>query len=467
MKKNPVIYISTIAALGGFLFGFDTAVISGTIESIRSEEFGFGLSSSELGFAVASVLVGSAIGAWYAGVAAMRFGRVKVMLIASLLFSISAIGSALAFNLWDFSFWRLVGGLGVGIAAVIAPAYIAEVSPTHLRGRLGSLQQLAIAIGLLVSFISNYILANLSGSPNATLWGGLLAWRWMLLVELFPAILYGVMALKLPESPRYLVSKNRLNEAKSVLVEYTAEKDPDTKLAQIQKSLGDLNEVISVKNVLSPKTGFVPVVWVGICFAFVAQFTGINIILYYASSLWSAVGFSQSLSFAVPIGTTIIGVLMTIVGMLFIDKLGRRKLLLIGSIGMGVSLWITGFIFMNASQDESGLVLSPTLSWSALISAHIFYIFFCCTWGPALWVVLGEIFPNTIRTTGLGIATCANWIGNVIVTWTFPPMLQHFGLATTYLFYGVCCIGSFFMVKYLIPETGNKELEDMSFGINQ
>lgn len=467
MKKNPVIYISTIAALGGFLFGFDTAVISGTIESIRSEEFGFGLSSSELGFAVASVLVGSAIGAWYAGVAAMRFGRVKVMLIASLLFSISAIGSALAFNLWDFSFWRLVGGLGVGIAAVIAPAYIAEVSPTHLRGRLGSLQQLAIAIGLLVSFISNYILANLNGSPNATLWGGLLAWRWMLLVELFPAILYGVMALKLPESPRYLVSKNRLNEAKSVLVEYTAEKDPDTKLVQIQKSLGDLNEVISVKNVLSPKTGFVPVVWVGICFAFVAQFTGINIILYYASSLWSAVGFSQSLSFAVPIGTTIIGVLMTIVGMLFIDKLGRRKLLLIGSIGMGVSLWITGFIFMNASQGESGLVLSPTLSWSALISAHIFYIFFCCTWGPALWVVLGEIFPNTIRTTGLGIATCANWIGNVIVTWTFPPMLQHFGLAPTYLFYGVCCIGSFFMVKYLIPETGNKELEDMSFGINQ
>lgn len=336
-----------------------------------------------------------------------------------------------------------------------------------MRGRLGSLQQLAIAIGLLVSFISNYILANLNGSPNATLWGGLLAWRWMLLVELFPAILYGVMALKLPESPRYLVSKNRLNEAKSVLVEYTAEKDPDTKLVQIQKSLGDLNEVISVKNVLSPKTGFVPVVWVGICFAFVAQFTGINIILYYASSLWSAVGFSQSLSFAVPIGTTIIGVLMTIVGMLFIDKLGRRKLLLIGSIGMGVSLWITGFIFMNASQGESGLVLSPTLSWSALISAHIFYIFFCCTWGPALWVVLGEIFPNKIRTTGLGIATCANWIGNVIVTWTFPPMLQHFGLAPTYLFYGVCCIGSFFMVKYLIPETGNKELEDMSFGINQ
>ncbi|WP_233127119.1 sugar porter family MFS transporter [Rodentibacter sp. Ppn85] len=467
MNKNAVIYISMIAALGGFLFGFDTAVISGTVESIRSLEFGFGLTSGELGFAVASVLIGSAIGAWYAGVAAMKFGRVKVMLIASTLFSISAVGSALAVNLWDFSFWRWVGGLGVGIAAVIAPAYIAEVSPAHLRGRLGSLQQLAIAIGLLVSFISNYFFANIENSPNADLWGGLLAWRWMLLVEVFPAVLYGVMALKLPESPRYLVSKNKLEEAKKILIKYANEPEPELKIKQIQNSLGNLEEIVSIKNVLAKKTLFAPVVWMGISLAFVAQFTGINIILYYASSLWSAVGFSQGLSFAVPIGTTTIGVLMTVVGMLYIDKIGRRKLLLIGSIGMGISLWITGFIFMKANQVEGNLVLSPELSWSALISAHIFYIFFCCTWGPAVWVVLGEIFPNKIRTTGLGIATCANWIGNVIVTWTFPPMLQFLGLAPTYLFYGVCCIGSYFMVKHFIPETGNKALEEMSYSFEK
>lgn len=459
---SAVIYISIIAALGGFLFGFDTAVISGTIESIRSQEFGFGLTSGELGFAVASVLIGSAIGAWYAGLAAMRFGRVKIMLIASAMFSISAVGSACAVGLWDFSLWRLVGGIGVGIAAVIAPAYIAEISPAHLRGRLGSLQQLAIAIGLLVSFISNYILANLESSPNALLWGGLLAWQWMLLIEIFPAVLYGLMALKLPESPRYLVSKNKIAEAKRILIKYSGEKMPDEKILSIQQSLGNLDEIISIKNVLSSKTLFIPVVWIGICFAFIAQFTGINIILYYASSLWSAVGFSQSLSFAVPIGTTLVGVLMTIIGMLYIDKIGRRRLLLIGSIGMGISLWITGFIFMNATQEVNGLILSPALSWSAIISAHIFYIFFCCTWGPAIWVVLGEIFPNRIRTTGLGIAVCANWIGNVIVTWTFPPMLEFFGLAPTYLFYGVCCIGSFFMVKWLIPETANQELEDLN-----
>lgn len=293
-------------------------------------------------------------------------------------------------------------------------------------------------------------------------WGGLLAWQWMLLIEIFPAVLYGLMALKLPESPRYLVSKNKIAEAKRVLIKYSGEKMPDEKILSIQQSLGNLDEIISIKNVLSSKTLFIPVVWIGICFAFIAQFTGINIILYYASSLWSAVGFSQSLSFAVPIGTTLVGVLMTIIGMLYIDKIGRRRLLLIGSIGMGISLWITGFIFMNATQGVNGLILSPALSWSAIISAHIFYIFFCCTWGPAIWVVLGEIFPNRIRTTGLGIAVCANWIGNVIVTWTFPPMLEFFGLAPTYLFYGVCCIGSFFMVKWLIPETANQELEDLN-----
>lgn len=458
-----VIYISVIAALGGFLFGFDTAVISGAVDSIKSVEYGFGLTSGELGFAVASVLFGSALGAWYAGVAAMKFGRVRVMLTAAFLFSVSALGSALAGSLWSFVVWRFIGGLGVGIAAVIAPAYIAEVAPAHLRGRLGSLQQLAIAIGLFISFVSNYALSNIAGSPNNELWGGLLAWRWMLLVELFPAVLYGIMALKLPESPRYLVTLGKDKEAADVLTKYVGESNPLEKVKEIRSSLGNLDDVVSVKNVLSSKTLFLPVVWVGIVIAFISQFTGINIILYYASSLWSAVGFSQSLSFAVPIGTTTIGVIMTVVGMFTIDRVGRRKLLLTGSVGMAIFLWITGFIFLNAEQTENGLVLAQNLAWMALISAHLFYIFFCFTWGPAVWVVLGELFPNRIRTTGLGIATCANWIGNIIVTWTFPPMLESFGLAPTYMFYGVCCAASFFVVKKFLPETANRELEDMQY----
>lgn len=460
---KAVIYISVIAALGGFLFGFDTAVISGTVDSIKSATYGFGLSSGQLGFAVASVLFGAAIGAWYAGIAAMKFGRVRVMIIAAVLFAVSAVGAAFASGFWSFSIFRFIGGLGVGIAAVIAPAYIAEVSPAHLRGRLGSLQQLAIAIGLFASFVSNYILASIGNSPNAVLWGGLLAWRWMLLVEVFPAILYGIMALRLPESPRYLVGLGKNKEAAMILSKYVGEANPEEKVEEIKKTLGNLDDVVSIKNVLSKKTFFLPVVWIAIAIAFIQQFTGINIILYYASSLWSAVGFSQELSFAVPIGTSTIGVLMTVVGMFTIDRIGRRKLLLIGSVGMAIALWITGFLFTNAQQTATGLVLRPDLAWMALISAHIFYIFFCFTWGPAVWVVLGEIFPNRIRTTGVGIATCANWIGNIIVTWTFPIMLEGIGLAPTYMFYGVCCVLSYFLVKYLLPETGNKELEDMKY----
>ena len=283
------------------------------------------------------------------------------------------------------------------------------------------------------------------------------------MVELFPAVLYGIMALKLPESPRYLVTLGKDKEAADVLTKYVGESNPLEKVREIRSSLGNLDDVVSVKNVLSSKTLFLPVVWVGIVIAFISQFTGINIILYYASSLWSAVGFSQSLSFAVPIGTTTIGVIMTVVGMFTIDRVGRRKLLLTGSVGMAIFLWITGFIFLNAEQTENGLVLAQNLAWMALISAHLFYIFFCFTWGPAVWVVLGELFPNRIRTTGLGIATCANWIGNIIVTWTFPPMLESFGLAPTYMFYGVCCAASFFVVKKFLPETANRELEDMQY----
>ena len=234
-QLKSVIYISIIAALGGFLFGFDTAVISGTIDSIKTAEYGFGLSSGELGFAVASVLFGSAIGAWYAGLSAMRFGRVRVMIIASIMFFISALGSALATGLWSFVLWRFIGGIGVGIAAVIAPAYIAEVSPAHLRGRLGTLQQLAIAIGLFTSFVSNYILANIEGSPNSILWFDLFAWRWMLLVEIFPAFIYGIMALKLPESPRFLVSKGKDEEAIEILIKYVGEKNPKDKILSIKK----------------------------------------------------------------------------------------------------------------------------------------------------------------------------------------------------------------------------------------
>lgn len=459
-----VIKIAFAAALGGFLFGYDTAVINGAVEAIQSPQAGFGLTPGELGFAVAIVLGGAAIGSWFAGSFAQRWGRVRVMVCAALLFSISALGSGLAFGFWDFAWWRMVGGIGVGCAAVIAPAYIAEVSPAHLRGRLGSLQQLAIAVGLFASFVINAGIAYLAGSPSDSWWGGLSAWRWMLMAELIPAILYGLIALRLPESPRYLVSTGQQATAVRIMREMGIDPNPQQRVRLIEQTL-DQDHPPSVRDITDRKTLLKPIVWTAIALAFIAQFSGINIILYYASSLWRAVGFSAGLALVVPIGTTLIGIIMTVVGMLLIDRIGRKKLLIIGSIGMAVSLIAVGLIFFRAETVDGQLRLSEQLSWSALILAHVFYIFFCGTWGPALWVLLGEMFPNRLRTSGLAIATFANWIGNVIVTWSFPLMLVGIGLGWTYLFYGACCLLSLLLVTRWIPETLNKELEDMQDGV--
>lgn len=465
---SAVIKISLIAALGGFLFGYDTAVINGAVNAIASAKTGFGLSPNALGFAVASVLGGAAIGAAFAGIAAAKVGRVRVMIVAAALFCVSAVGSGLSYGLWEFVFWRVVGGVGVGIAAVISPAYIAEVAPAHLRGRLGSLTQLAIAVGLFASFVCNALIAYQAGSPEHDYWLGLTAWRWMLIVEVIPALLYGLMALKLPESPRYLVSKGKVNEALHILAKFTNDQDPKQRVQLIQASLTTSTKLLSdFRAVLSSKTGLVPIVWVALGLAVIAQFSGINIILYYASSLWIAVGFSSALALAVPIGTTTIGILMTLVGMFLIDRIGRKKLLVVGSIGMAVTLIATGLIFFSAIQNETGLVLEGHWAWLALFTAHMFYIFFCGTWGPALWVVLGEIFPNSIRTMGLAVATCGNWIGNVVVTWSFPSMMAAWGLGNTYLFYGICCLFSLVLIVRWIPETNGKQLEDMDLGTNE
>lgn len=467
-RYSSVIQISIIAALGGFLFGYDTAVINGAVSAIASAETGFDLTPGMLGFAVASVLGGAAFGAAFAGIAASRWGRVRIMVIAAILFCLSAIGSGLAVSLIDFVFWRIVGGVGVGIAAVIAPAYIAEVAPAHIRGRLGSLQQLAIAFGLFASFVVNALIAYKAGSAEETFWFGITAWRWMLMAEIVPALLYGLMALRLPESPRYLVVQKREKEALKVLAEYTNDPDPQGRVTLIKKTVSQEDKVVYFKNVTAKGTLLAPVVWLALALSILSQFSGINIILYYASSLWNAVGFSSGLALIVPIGTTLLGILMTIVGMLFIDKVGRKKLLLIGSVGMAVSLAITGLIFYGAEQTETGLNLTGGMAWAALISAHLFYVFFCGTWGLTLWVVLGEIFPNKMRAAGIGIATFGNWIGNLAVTWSFPPMMASWGLGNTYLFYSVCCLVSIYVVLKYLPETNGMHLEDMeSFEFQQ
>src|SRR6266568_8444954 len=305
-----VVFIAAAAAMGGFLFGYDSSVINGAVTGIQKH---FNVGSNQTGFAVASALLGSAFGAWFAGLLADRIGRVKVMLIASVLFVISGVFSGLAFSIVDLSIWRIVGGMGIGIASVIAPAYIAEVAPPQYRGRLGSLQQMAIVLGIFISQLINYGLAQAAnGQTSNNLWG-LQAWRWMLIIEAFPALFYGLLALLVPESPRYLIANNKDAQAVEVLTKVEGRNiDVQGRIAEIRSVIASEHKP-AFRDLLGP-TGFVlPIVMIGIGLSIFQQFVGINVIFYYSSLLWQSVGYNVANSLLLSVSTSIVNVIGTVV----------------------------------------------------------------------------------------------------------------------------------------------------------
>jgi SP family sugar:H+ symporter-like MFS transporter len=353
-----VVLISAAAALGGFLFGFDTAVINGAVDAIRGS---FALDAAQIGFAVSCALLGSALGAWYAGMLANRFGRVRTMQVAAVLLVASAIGSGLAGAVWDLILWRLVGGIGVGVASVIAPTYIAEVSPANIRGRLGSMQQLAIVLGIFAALLSDAWLSGAAGGSSQPLWFGLTAWRWMFLVATLPALIYGVLVLGVPESPRHLVAKGRLDEARVVLrkvLNMHSEGALESKLSDIEGSLRSEHKP-RLSDLRGKAAGLLPVVWVGILLSVFQQFVGINVIFYYSSTLWHSVGFSEADSFTITVVTSIVNVLVTLVAIALVDKIGRKPLLVVGSAGMAITLAAMAWCFSQAWSPWS----PQTLMW--------------------------------------------------------------------------------------------------------
>ena len=457
-KLNPkVVGISIAAAVGGFLFGFDTSVINGAVSALSDE---FSLGAGLTGFAVSSALIGCAVGAWFAGGLANRFGRVPVMVVAAILFFISAIGSGLAFGVWDLIVWRVVGGLGVGTASVIAPAYIAEVAPARYRGRLGSLQQLAIVLGIFTALLSNAVLANTAGGAAESLWLGKDAWRWMFMIEAIPAAVYGLMALKLPESPRFLVSRDKRDEASRVLYDFTGELDVNLKIQQIQKSL-EREEDESFRDLLGGRFGLKPIVWIGILLSLFQQLVGINVIFYYSTTLWQSVGFDESQALLTSTITSVMNILATVIAILLVDKVGRRVMLLVGSAGMTLSLGLMAVAFSFGQVAEGGAVtLDQPWSTLALVGANAFVMFFGTTWGPLVWVLLGEIFPNRIRASALAVAAAAQWAANFAISTTFPA-LSEIGLTFAYGLYAAFALISFLFVFLRVPETKDRELEDM------
>ncbi|GHJ46349.1 MFS transporter [Catellatospora sp. TT07R-123] len=458
---GAAIMVSTAAAVGGFLFGYDTAVINGTVDALQET---FHLNSVVLGLVVSSALLGCAVGAWFAGPLADRLGRVRVMLIAAALFVVSAIGSALAFAAWDLTVWRVIGGLGVGAASVIAPAYIAEVSPAHMRGRLGSLQQLAIVSGIFVALLVDYLLADVAGGAMASVpWGGA-AWRWMFASAAIPAVIYAVLALQIPESPRYLVRRGRLAEARKVIKRLIGG-DVDQRIEDIQRTVSRPGEKVRLSDLRGPRLGLLPIVWVGILLSVFQQFVGINVIFYYSSTLWASVGFSESSSLLITVITSVTNIITTLIAIALVDRIGRKPLLLIGAAGMVVTLGTMAWCFSTATQTvnaagESVTMLSPDVGKVALVAANLYVVAFGMSWGPVVWVLLGEMFNNTIRATALAVAAAAQWVANWLISTTFPA-LASIGLTFAYGLYCLFALLAFIFVSKAVHETRGRELESM------
>lgn len=471
-----VLRMAIVAALGGFLFGFDSAVVNGAVDALKVK-FDIG---DAIGFVVAIALLGSAVGAWFAGTLANKYGRRRVMVIAAVLFLIAAVGQAFPLGVVDLMFWRFIGGAGIGIASVIAPMYIAEIAPAQLRGRLGSLQQLAIVLGIFTTAVTNYLILNAASageaetSANNTWLFGLEAWQWMFLVMIVPALVYGSLALTIPESPRYLVAIGKDEEAAEVLSS-VIDGDQHAKVEEIKASMtGDHKPRFG--DLKGKALGLRPIVWIGIGLSVFQQFVGINVIFYYSNSIWASVGFDESQAFLITLVTNTTNVVVTLIAISLVDRLGRKPLLLIGSAGMVVTLGMMAFLFGTAEKCTAALVdvqagcsgadsigtpyLTGAAGPMAVVAANLYVVFFGVSWGPVVWVLLGEMFPNRIRAAALAVAAAAQWVANFIVSVAFPGM-SSIGLGFAYGVFTVFAVLSFVFVAKFIRETKGISLEDM------
>ncbi|WP_328719181.1 sugar porter family MFS transporter [Streptomyces sp. NBC_00247] len=449
-----VIFITAAAAMGGFLFGYDSSVINGAVEAIRDR---YDIGSGTLAQVIAIALIGCAIGAATAGRIADRIGRIRCMQIAAVLFTISAVGSALPFALWDLAMWRIIGGFGIGMASVIGPAYIAEVSPPAYRGRLGSFQQAAIVIGIAISQLVNYGILQIADGDQRGKIGGLEAWQWMLGVMVVPAVLYGLLSFAIPESPRYLISVGKKERARKILAEVEGKNvDLDARVTEIETAMHREHKS-SFKDLLGSRFGFLPIVWVGIGLSIFQQLVGINVAFYYSATLWQSVGIDPTDSFFYSFTTSIVNIIGTVIAMVLVDRVGRKPLALTGSIGMAIALAFEAWAFSAKLVDGK---LPNTEGTVALVAAHVFVLFFALSWGVIVWVFLGEMFPNRIRAAALGVAASAQWIANWAITASFPS-LADWNLSATYIIYTCFAALSIPFVILFVKETKGKALEEM------
>ena len=431
--KNQLLIFSTAAALGGLLFGFDTGVISGAIHFIKIE---FNLNAYQEGFAVSNLMVACVIGALLAGPIADWIGRKKVLILCAVLFTVSAILSALPRSFTELVIARFIGGMGVGMASVVSPMYIAEISPAKIRGRLVALNQLAIVVGILLSYLSNWLLVD-TGINN---------WRYMLVAEILPAITFLVGLFFIPESPRWLTKEGLEKEALDVLNVVAGAANADHELQEVKKSLAEKRT--SLKELLHPSLRRVLVV--GILFSLFAHITGIDTIIYYGPIIFLESGFKTDSALLASVMIGITNLIFTFVGMAMVDKAGRKFLLLVGLAGMGISMTLVGLCM------QSDMISAKwTLLWIMTYIAS-----FAMSIGVVIWVYLSEIYPTRVRGQALSVATMVLWLGNVILTQLFPVMMERFGGGTFYIFSFICLL-AFIFTWTMVKETKGVSLEEI------
>lgn len=453
-----IILITLVATIGGFLFGYDSGVINGTVDGLK---LAFKSDSAATGFNVASILLGCAAGAFMAGWLADKLGRRTILIISALFFTLSALGAGFAQDSLQFVLVRVLGGFAVGAASVLAPAYISEVAPAKYRGSLSSIQQIAIISGLFASFLSNYVLARVAGGSTQILALGFEAWRWMFWVMTIPSIAFFLSLLVIPESPRYLVASGKKDKALAVLTKLMGSQEAQVKLAEIDASLSADHHRPRLTDVLAPKTVFRPIVWIGIGLASFQQLVGINIVFYYGAVMWQSAGFTENDALLINVINGGASILACFIATALIDRIGRKPLLLIGSIGMAATLGTLAVIFSTADVVNGTLSLTGSQGPIALVAAVLYSMLFNTSWGPVMWVMLGEMFPNQIRGSGLAVSGLSQWLSNFGITMTFPLMLTGIGLGGAYGFYTVCAVISIFFILKFVHETKGKELEEM------
>jgi sugar porter (SP) family MFS transporter len=452
LNLKYILKISMISALGGLLFGYDWVVIGGA-KPFYERFFEISDIPSLQGWAMGSALIGCVIGAAIAGKITERFGRKKPLGLAALLFVVSAAGTGGMDDFNLFIVFRILGGLGIGLASTISPMYIAEVSPSNYRGRLVSLNQLAIVIGILAAQIMNFVIAepvpdHLTNLEIVNSWNGQVGWRWMFWAELVPAALFFILNFVIPESPRWLTKHNKYQESKKILLDIGGNEYAETIQLQINESVNNTSQAIDLKTLFKGKNK--RLLYIGIVLAFLQQWCGINVVFNYAEEVFTSAGYGVSDALFNIILTGVVNLVFTLIAMQFIDRWGRRNLWLLGSVGLCLLYILIGLFYF---LELKGFVLVILVVTAIAIYA--------LTLAPVFWVLVSEIFPNQIRGAAMSVATTALWIACFLLTYSFPLLNKTLGAYGTFWLYSAICVICFFYVKIKIPETKNKTLEEI------